>query len=175
MKSIIGSILVLILLLPPMSANSADRVVVIPLGKSSAAGSPDRLWGEGRPNTTTLLHDIGPFVKGACTADSGVKFSLSKHLASWGNAASVCPKDTWVCSRSHIGDASCPITINPGIPWVPCDGTITFPVIINDPYGWLADLDTNTTYSGILRSSGPNITFLAQQGCREYRVWCCRE
>jgi hypothetical protein len=170
MKRTLSFMIVTTVFLFALSSVAADKVVVIPIISKSTTGSPEKLWGQGRPGTTTLLHSNGTFQGGSCTASSGVKFSLSKSLISWDGAAAVCPKDTWVCSREEILDTPCPISILDSLNFSECDGHNYTPETITNPYGWVSDM--RDEINGFLRSSQP-VHYLWFQVCHAMRAWCC--
>ena len=153
-------------------AHAADKVVVIPLN-SSRQGSPDKLWGEGRSNSTTLVHDTGT-KNGYCTTGRGINYALSKHMTDWGNAQAVCPKDTWVCSEAELKHHYCPITLDMSYIGIGCDGEFlpenpgTQTVIV----GWLEGAHNQFSESGVTK-----ISSLPNEGsgltCGSLRVWCC--
>ncbi len=173
MKTLFTAVCILALNLITTPAFSADRVVVIPINGKSTTGSPEKLWGQGRPGSTTLLHDNGTLQRGSCTATSGVKFALSKHLATWEGAATVCPKDTWVCSSDEILDTPCPITITDSAQIVYCD-TNSPPTIgtTSNPLGWVTNLHLSAGYYAYHRTATGG--YSAHLTCLGTRVWCCQ-
>ncbi len=173
MKALFTVVCILALNIIGTAAFSADKVVVIPLNSKSATGSPERLWGQGRPGTTALLHDNGTFSGGACSATSGVKFALSKHLTSWDGAAAACPKDTWVCSKDEILEEQCSLSIDNDYAFINCDGVPSTLGTVADPPGWVADAGIASLMGEFRSSSGG--PYLIQGICYAYRVWCCHD
>ncbi len=178
MKTLFTAVCILALSLPAITAFSADRVVVIPINGKSTTGSPEKLWGQGRPGTTTLLHSNGTFQGGSCTATSGVKFALSKHLAPWDGAAAVCPKNTWVCSREDILDTPCPITISETFYGRECSGTPIDILDSTNTIGWVSDISNlqskEQTLLGFFRWSR-TFEYVPYTTCFSFRVWCCHD
>lgn len=159
------------------AAQAENKVVVIPLNSPQKAGSADKLWGEARPGITTLTH-VNP--NGYCSTGSGLNFALSSHFATWGNAASVCPKDTWVCSHAEIGSEICAITLENSYSHETCDGLLVpdSPATQTSLGGWLADAHGNGPLYARFRKSGDpeNIPQeLHADYCSAFRVWCCWE
>ncbi|MCP3931692.1 MAG: hypothetical protein GY705_21630 [Bacteroidetes bacterium] len=172
MKTLFTAVCILALNLSATAAFSADRVVVIPINGKSTTGSPEKLWGQGRPGTTTLLHDNGSYVGGSCTATSGVKFALSKHLASWEGAADACPKDSWVCSQDEIKNIECPITISNSRQSRECNGTLSaLEITLTNPFGWVSDISFEIELGYVRSPQPPAVSF--SDTCKGYRVWCC--
>ena len=137
---------------------SGDTVVVIPVGKS-AIEDTGRLWGTGRPGVT---------VSGTWTtspADSSIEYNYSESIATWFDAAEVCPADTWVCSLSDIEG-----TLNAIKPYGSraCNGTISG----GTTGAWVVDSNSEWDNSGYLRAEAGTGNWLK---CVSIKVWCCRE
>lgn len=161
--------------------HGANNAVIIPLKSTQQPGSPDKVWGQGRPGITTLSHEDP---NGYCTTTQGVNFALSTHFATWGNAATVCPKDAWVCTADEIGSTICNITINPFASFnlKRCDGIMVpsdASEILTSVWGWLADahvslpLNPNPLFS-MCKDSDQDLPFPVDY-CNAMRVWCCWE
>jgi hypothetical protein len=125
-----------------------------------------KLWGQGRPGTGTLLE----------VQNGSLFYGLSRHVASWGSASSVCPLDSWVCRASDINGL--PKTgFTEGQNVTSCSGTIT--KFYN--YAWLADSDGASGTSSSVGSrvdyvSGSNliVTSVGESPCISMKVMCCR-
>lgn len=180
MKKFLTILCLLTLNIIVVTAFAAEKVVVIPLNSAQRTGSPEKLWGQGRPYTTTLLHKNDSLVPGFCTSLTGVEFALSKHMVSWDGADAACPKDTWVCTSEEILDKSCPLNAIPStFLGISCDGEL-IPLVSEpntDLFGWVADANTrggNTeALMGHLRSAESSV-FGSSDTCSTMRVWCCR-
>lgn len=86
------------------SVVAADKVVVIPL--SNSGGPSTKHWGQGRTGVGLLTHNVPSEY---CTTN-GINYALSETMATWYDAAQVCPANTWVCSYNELPDTgSCPI------------------------------------------------------------------
>ncbi len=140
--------------------------------RTTDAAGQNRLWGAGRPGTGLIQHDTPD---GYCTAPGGTKFALSIHLATWQEAAQVCPAGTWVCSINDGAKSgmSCDIISLNTHGQRDCDGT-------QDPYygtktalsGWMADTSSNFDRFGVSSWSDLNVTAFADT-CIGLHTWCC--
>lgn len=130
----------------------------------------NRLWSQGRPGVTLLTHSDP---NGYCTSDGGTKFALSTSMSEWGNAASVCPQGTWVCSVSDLPTSgSCLHTAFSTITNVNCAGAESSVLAYDYLPGWVSDVHT-TLYSGKVRRTDDLSMAISGTSCSSYRVWCC--
>jgi hypothetical protein len=163
----------LISIIPPHAfqivGSSGDLTVVGEVRTVDSAGEP-RLWGRGRPGG--VIYEGGDV---PCHRE-GVNFGLTKDVATWGQAADVCPAGSWVCRRGDVSDTAC-YTSRPrgGQDYYLCDGTVA--TFDSAQSGWLAEApDSNffrpRTFSeaGVLENIQPG--FIT---CTGLPVWCCWE
>lgn len=125
-------LITIVLMLFMYSVNADTKVVVIPMDTSAAVAEDDgRLWGEGRPNVTA--NPLG----------AEIAVGRSHDLAPWGSAASACPSDSWVCSKSEIDQLRI-YNESGSVTSIDCDGTIN----ANNRNGWVSDSDTQDRSQG---------------------------
>ena len=165
--------MITIVLACAVSAPAANKVVVIPLNTTPRYGSPDKLWGQGRPGVGLLLHTDA---NGYCTTADGVNYALSDSFATWDGAQHACPVDTWVCSVSDLpADGACPIQKINSYQYRDCKGgqSTTYTDLALAP-GWLSDMHSLPEFGKLYWSSNfASHTNVAS--CRSQRVWCCWE
>jgi hypothetical protein len=155
----------------------ANKVVVIPLNSTQKPGSPDKVWGEGRPGTATVTHDDP---NGYCTTSEGINFALSTHFATWGAAASVCPMDTWVCTADEISSTICNIIPQKTYNTENCDGILNpsdASQTLTSLKGWLADAYVAVPLLPLFMrfKFSDQLSDLQADYCTAMRVWCCWE
>ena len=130
-----------------------------------------RLWSSGREGTGLMTHSGQ---NGYCTTDEGIKYALSIHLETWGNAQEVCPAGTWVCSNSDLplSGATCPIVSIFTLPHVDCDTGPAASAQQTVLSGFLANATANSPLYGKQRYS---TDLIPASGliCAARRAWCC--
>lgn len=158
MKSIITCSLILMVLIQSNSTIAADKVVVIPLGNSTA-NSVNKLWGTGRPGVT-----VGG-TWNTSPANSTIEYNYSTSVATWYDADEVCPSGTWICS---INDIAGILNSIPSFARMGCDGSW----IIGTTLAWVSESSTEFQNAGIARVESDTADM---SKCLSIKVWCCRD
>jgi|AP45_3_1055517.scaffolds.fasta_scaffold04879_2 hypothetical protein len=128
------------------------------------------LMGEGRMNVKLINSG------GECQLD-GLKISRSKPVVHWGNAASACPANWWVCTATERGLKYCKDVYASDPTIVDCrlGHKPSLTEEANNTTAWVADINPGISSKNegmVIDAVNGDIRYSANH-CSTRPVWCC--
>ncbi len=152
---------------PSVSNDQFLSQVDAAVGEASVEQS---LMGQGRPNVE--LVNSG----GECQIN-GLKISRSKTVVHWGDAASACPANWWVCTAEERGKKYCKDVYASDPTAIDCRLGHK-PSLVEDAgntSAWVADIraDLSNKYEGMVIDAANGDVRYGANHCSTRSVWCC--
>jgi len=176
---IVISLAVLFLLLATGTSGVLNPDYIRHIGQASAVletattttSTPNHLDGLGRPNVQ-LANEAGE-----CQAN-GLKISRALPVVQWGNAASACPQNWWVCTAAERGEGGCKDLTFSEPRVIDCRPDLEKPLVEigGETSAWVADAYVDAI-TGVVRGMAIDAAnsdiVSAINLCSTRSVWCC--